>query len=462
MSSVDRGGVLPREEAKHCSILVAEDGHRFQKRLRELFPVSQHEVAHEHTLGRALKHVESEPIDLIVVSSGAVKGGRAETLDVLERLSATSPATPILFIAGPKSIRTAVSTLEVGTYQYAKMPVSDHELRLLIETALRNRPHLPQDSTPQAKSSRYGDMIGTSKSMQAVYAQVKQAAGTSIPVLLLGETGTGKDLAAMEIHRRSGKGPFVPVNLGSLPRELVATELFGHEKGVFTGASEKREGKFELARDGTVFLDEISSIDEKVQVSLLRVIEQRKFHRLGGKKSIESNARLIAATNQKLEDAVATGTFRNDLFYRLDVFRICLPPLRDREGDIPLLVDEFSSRYAGELQKDITRISPRYMELLERYDWPGNVRELKNAVQRSVLVCRGKCLTPKHLPPRLTRDRPARPALSFELGTPLEEIEREVVSRTLALAGGSRKRAAEILGISRRSLYRRLRKHGVR
>lgn len=307
-------------------------------------------------------------------------------------------------------------------------------------------------------------LVGKSKPMEDVYRHVRQAATTDIPILLMGETGTGKDLAAQAIHERSERnnGPYVVINLGALPSELVGSELFGHEKGAFTGAIERREGKFEEARNGTIFLDEIATIDAKVQVSLLRLIEQRTFHRLGGKTTIRTNARLIAASNQNLFELVEQGRFRKDLYYRFDVFRIVMPPLRQREGDIVLLIDEFLNRFNRSFKKHIVGVAPECVSLLESYDWPGNVRELKNVVQRAVLVCEGEVLLPDHLPPRFRKGKSALTKVSFEIGTPLEDVEREMIVRALAATQNNRKRAADLLGISRRALYNKLQKHNIR
>jgi transcriptional regulator with PAS, ATPase and Fis domain len=300
--------------------------------------------------------------------------------------------------------------------------------------------------------------------MQELFRQIRQAAATDLPVLLVGETGTGKELAARAIHRTSDRhdGPFIPVNAGAIPSELIASELFGHEKGAFTGAAERSKGKFELARDGSLFLDEIGSVNQKVQVSLLRIIEQKRFHRLGGQRGISTNARLIAASNEGLFDAVEQGHFREDLFYRLDVFRISMPPLRERGEDIPLLIDEFVKRYNAEFSKTIMGISPECVSRMQAYKWPGNVRELKNVIQRAVLVCNGDVILREHLPSRFQKHRPMHPSVTFDIGTTLEEMEREMIVRTLASAKNNRKRAAEILGISRRALYNKLRKHGIK
>jgi len=311
------------------------------------------------------------------------------------------------------------------------------------------------------------EIHGESRSMQSVFQQIYQAASTDLPVLILGETGTGKELVARAIHRRSErrKGPYVAVNLGAIPTELVGSELFGHEKGAFTGAGERNRGRFEQAEDGSLFLDEIATMDMKMQVSLLRVIEQKEFYRLGGAKRIPTNARLIAASNEDVAGVVEQGRFRADLYYRLDVFRIVLPPLRERKGDISLLAEKFLGRYGRELRKDVVEISSEFMMALESYDWPGNVRELKNIIQRAVLVCTGEVLLPGHLPARFHNGgkyrRPSEEEF-FKVGTTLDSMEKKMILRTLEKCGNNRTQAASLLGISRRALYNKLRKHSLR
>lgn len=320
-----------------------------------------------------------------------------------------------------------------------------------------------QDSTNKTRIIAVDKLVGKSKPMQEVYRQIRQAAATDIPILLIGETGTGKDLAAQAIHEQSERqnGPYIAINLGALPSELVGSELFGHEKGAFTGAIGRRKGKFEEARNGTIFLDEIATIDAKVQVSLLRLIEQKRFHRLGGQTTIRTNARVIAASNQNLSELVEQGRFRKDLYYRLDVFRIVMPPLHERNGDIVPLIEAFLNRFNRSFKKHIMGVAPECIDLLESYDWPGNVRELKNVVQRAVLVCEGEVLLLDHLPSRFRKGKPIPSKVSFEIGTPLEAVEREMIVRALAAAQNNRRHAADLLGISRRALYNKLRKHNI-
>ena len=312
-------------------------------------------------------------------------------------------------------------------------------------------------------SKKFGPLSGRSSAIRRVFKQIKKAASVDIPILIQGETGTGKELVGRTIHQLSGyaDGPYIPINLGAVPSEIVASELFGHERGAFTGAAVQQRGKFEHAQNGTLFLDEIESIDEKIQVTLLRVLEQRKFYRLGGKRRISTNARITAASNENLRELVDQGSFREDLFYRLDIFPIQLPPLRKRQEDIPVLVAEFIVKYNQMFKKEITAVDPECLYMLQEYDWPGNIRELKNVVQRAILLCDGPELRIEHLPSRVRSHQSALPVVSFKVGTPLEDMERSMILYTLELVENNRTEAANLLGISRRALYNRLSKYHI-
>ncbi|HXV80441.1 MAG TPA: sigma-54 dependent transcriptional regulator [Candidatus Binatia bacterium] len=304
--------------------------------------------------------------------------------------------------------------------------------------------------------------------MRSVIQHIMEAAAEDIPVLISGETGTGKDLVAAAIHKRSKRksGPFLPVNMGGIAAELVSSELFGHAKGAYTGASEARAGLFEQAQGGTIFLDEIATMDEKTQVSLLRILETKTLRRVRGEKDIHVDVRVIAATNENIEEAVKLGRFREDLYYRLDVFRIELPPLRERHGAISLLTDHFVARFAEMYSKDIRVVSRDAYRLMRRYHWPGNVRELKNVIQRAVLLAKGFELTPDLLPERIREVdssetvQPAEKA-PIHLGMSLGEVEREYIKMTLASVNGNKLKAASMLGISRRALYNKLKRFGT-
>ncbi len=309
-------------------------------------------------------------------------------------------------------------------------------------------------------------MVGLSLPMLDVFQRIMEVASADISVLLTGETGTGKELAASAIHKRSNRKdrPYISVNTGAMPPELIASELFGHEKGSFTGATERRKGRFEEADGGTIFLDEISTMDERAQVSLLRVLETKAFHRVGGEKNIHVDVRVIAATNENLDQAIKEKRFREDLYYRLDVFRIHLPPLRERPGGIEILTPYFVSQFNGVYKKNIRRMTPETFGYLRHYLWPGNVRELKNVIQRAVLMAKGEELTPDLLPARIKEaaEQPHESAannLPFHPGMTLEAVEKEFIKMTLASTGGNKKKAASMLRISRRALYNKLKRH---
>jgi DNA-binding NtrC family response regulator len=386
-------------------------------------------------------------------------------LELLEIISAKCQTTQILVLVDPRALSSAFSALKVGSYLYAKLPVSDEELQMLVDTAMIRRPEYGSNLLLKEGGEQKGfeDMVGNSPPMRDVYRQIRLASMTDIPVLLTGETGTGKDLAARAIHQLSKRSekPFVPIHLGALPAELVSSELFGYDKGAFTGAFKRYRGAFEQAHGGTVFLDEIGTIDEKNQISLLRLLETRSFQRIGGEKEIRVNTRIIAATNEDLTEAVADKRFREDLFYRLEVFPIVMPPVRNRGGDIPLLVDHFLKKFCDDYHKTILGVSPEYIQRMEAYDWPGNIREIKNVLHRSVVMCEGEVLLPDQLPERLFKIRPQSPSISVPLGSSIEEMEREMIARTLKWADNNRRRTAEILGISRRTLYNKIDKYGL-
>jgi DNA-binding NtrC family response regulator len=304
--------------------------------------------------------------------------------------------------------------------------------------------------------------------MRSVIQHIMEAAAEDIPVLISGETGTGKDLVAAAIHKRSKRkdAPYLPINMGAIAPELVTSELFGHEKGAYTGASEARAGLFEQAQGGTIFLDEITTMDEKTQVSLLRVLETKTIRRVRGEKDIQTNVRVIAATNQNIEEAVKACRFREDLYYRLDVFRIQLPPLRERHGAISLLTDHFVARFAESYKKDIRVVSRETYRLMRAYPWPGNVRELKNVIQRAVLLAKGSELTSDLLPQRIREADGSGAIKSAEqspihLGMRLEDVEKEYIKMTLSSMNENKMKAASNLGISRGALYNKLKRFGM-
>jgi len=309
----------------------------------------------------------------------------------------------------------------------------------------------------------FDSMVGRSKIMKDVYWKINLAAENDVTVLITGESGTGKELIARSIHSRSKRssGQFVAVNSGAMANDLVTSEFFGHEKGAFTGATELQDGLFENANDGTLFLDEVSSMDYKAQTSILRILENREYRRVGGKKTFKTNARIIAATNKNLHKSIEEGKFRKDLYYRFEVFTINIPPLRKRWEDIPALVKEFINQFNKELNKKIKKVSKEAMDCLIKYEWPGNVRELKSATQRAMLLSNGNTLTQESLPERLLTDNPKRKHVEIEIGLPLNEIEKKYIERTLWWLGGNKVKTAEALRISRRALYNKIEEYNL-
>jgi DNA-binding NtrC family response regulator len=434
-------------------------------RLHRIFPKQKVRVALEKSIDKVIERFEQEEYDVLILSSAAPSVGGQDSLELLELISAKCPSTQILFLAETSRLGMAMSALKAGSFHYAKLPIPDQELRLLIETALEQRleyaPNLLLKE--EVHKTKFEQMVGGSTTMRQVYRQIRQAAATEIPVYLSGETGTGKDLAAQAIHQLSSRQdkPYLPVHLGALPQELVASELFGHEKGAFTGATDSYRGSFEQANGGTVFLDEISTISEKVQISLLRLLEAKEFYRIGGRRPVRSDVRVIAASNEDLLSAVERGRFREDLYYRLEVLQIHMPPLRERHGDMLLLMEHFINTYCRTNVKNIQGVSPECLSLMSSYDWPGNVRELKNVILRAVVQCQGDIILPEHLTDRIRYGHPKVPMISMPVGQTLEAMEREMIVRTLEYTGHNKKLTAEILGISRRALYNKIKKQAI-
>jgi DNA-binding NtrC family response regulator len=354
---------------------------------------------------------------------------------------------------------------------WLQKPMDDDQILASIENMVRA-------GTPDCSSSPGGTelivpiefegILAFTLKMRSVIQYIMEAAAEDIPVLITGETGTGKDLVAAAIHKRSRRHifPYLPVNMGAIAPELVSSELFGHEKGAYTGASERRAGLFEQAQGGTLFLDEITTMDDKTQVSLLRVLETKTIRRVRGERDIHTDVRVIAATNENIEEAVQKGRFREDLFYRLDVFRIQLPPLRERFGALSLLTDHFVALFAELYKKDVRIIATETYRLIRAYPWPGNIRELKNVIQRAVLLAKGLELTPDLLPERIREATSATMARSenyspIQLGMSLEEVEKEYIKMALSSVNGNKVKAASLLKVSRRTLYNKLKRFNL-
>jgi DNA-binding NtrC family response regulator len=409
--------------------------------------------------------VLSENMADVVLSDVRMPG--MDGLTLIQRILARSPQPVCILLTAYGTIDIAVEAMQRGAYDFMTKPVNLDRLDLVLKRALQNRNMQEENQRLQQQlDHKYGleNIIGKSAAMQEVFETIRQVAPSRATVLIEGESGTGKELVAQAIHRLSPRvhGPCIPVHCAALSENLLESELFGHEKGAFTGASEQRKGRFELADGGTLFLDEVGEIDPSIQVKILRVLEERKFERVGGQKTIEVDVRIIAATNRNLKEMVEEGTFREDLFYRLHVVSIQLPPLRDRKADIELLLQHYLESLKQENGKEIEGFTPDALDILVRYPWPGNVRELRNVVERMVVLCRGNKLTVRDIPPfvRDEVDPLGAPVRGGELS--LEAAEKDLIIKAIKASGGNRTQAAEQLGISRRTLHRKLNEYQLR
>jgi len=380
-------------------------------------------------------------------------------------MSLTNPPVCIMMTAYG-SIENAVQAMQAGAYHYVTKPVNLDELELVIQRALNSRRiEVENVNLHEQIDRRYGleNIIGESPAMRQLFETVQQVAPSRATVLITGETGTGKELIAKAIHNLSPRknGAFIPVHAAALPSTLLESELFGHEKGAFTGAVERRIGRFELADGGTLFLDEVSELEPSIQVKLLRVLEERAFERVGGAKTLQVDVRLVAATNKDLKKLVSEGKFRDDLFYRLSVVTIDLPPLRERRDDIPLLVKAFLDEFGRENSKQVRELTPEALNVLLAYDWPGNVRELRNAIEQMVVLARAERLTVRDMPAAIRGSADLTKINVVRAGMTVEEAERQLIVQALKETNGNRTKAAQKIGISRRTLHRKLKEFGL-
>jgi DNA-binding NtrC family response regulator len=391
--------------------------------------------------------------------------------EVLRQSRQLRPEMAILLVTAFGDVDGAVSALQQGADDYLTKPLNLLELRRRVELQLERRLLQQRAQNLEERLERFvgfESMVGRSPAMERVFERVRVVAPAPTTVLIIGESGTGKELIANAIHGHSPRAPgrFVALNCGAIPGEILEAELFGHEKGSFTGAHQRRVGKIEAADGGTLFLDEISELSPDLQVKLLRVLEDRRITRVGGNDEIPVDFRLVAATNRNLEDEVTHGRFRRDLYYRLKVVTIALPALRQRTEDIPLLVNHFIEQFNERLERQVTSVSPALLAILKQHQWPGNVRELRNVVENLVLFARGHELTPEDLPPDYRRSPEAAvlepgPGEMAWSPRPMAEVERETILRTLEYTSGHRARAAQLLGIGLRTLQRKLKEYGV-
>jgi DNA-binding NtrC family response regulator len=389
---------------------------------------------------------------------------RMDGLGLLRALKDDGGDYTIVILTAQGTVETAVEAIKEGAYDYLTKPIEPQRLKILLEKVVERHETLREVKVLRKQlreQGTFGKMIGNSPEMRKVYQTVEQAAPTAASVLIWGESGTGKELVAQTIHQLSPRAqmPFVPINCAAIPETLLESEIFGHERGAFTGAVDRREGCFELANHGTLFMDEIAEMTPATQVKLLRVLQERQFRRLGGRNEQTVDIRVIAATNVVPAEAVKKQKLREDLYYRLNVFAIELPPLRQRKDDLPLLIQSFIAEFNVRNGRQVAAVEPEAMRVLEQYNWPGNVRELRNVIERAVILSGGQFIEAKHLPPLVTGSPDvAKPTLALTPGTTVEEAEQRLILMTLEHTRDNKTRAAEILGISLKTLHNKLNK----
>src|SRR3954471_10533497 len=436
-------------------LLIVDDELSVRDSLNKWFREEGYEVHVAEDANEALTLMAQKKFDVALLD---IKMRGTDGIELQKRLHEIDPELISIMMTGYASVETAVEALKNGAYDYVTKPLDPDEIAHIVKNALSHR-HAREENVrlreTVAEIGQHPDLIGQSSAMQKIFEAIETVAPTDATVLINGESGTGKELVARAIHTNSPRRfhPLVTIHCGALTETLLESELFGHEKGAFTGAQYRKKGKFELAEGGTVFLDEIGDISLKTQTDLLRVLQEREIVRVGGNQTIKVDFRCVAATNKDLEKLIEEGHFRPDLFYRLNVFRVDLPPVRDRKDDIPLLVNHFVAKFSQQMNKRINRVAPGAMYLLQQYPWPGNVRELENAVERAMVVASEPELREQDfiLKPR-NGDKPE--------GKKLDEIEKVHILRVLDECGGNQTRAAEVLDIDRVTLHNKLKKYG--
>jgi DNA-binding NtrC family response regulator len=450
-------------------VLIVEDEENERSGLAELISAWGYrtEIAADGVEG--LEKIESWEPGIVVTD---LKMPRMDGMELLERVSQMPCELSLILLTAQGSIDAAVSAMKLGAYDFIEKPVNPTRLRNILQNASRQRGtdrELEVTRRLLRDSGKLGSLVGCSRKMQEVFHLIELVAPSTASVLITGESGTGKELVARTIHELSPRKnrPFVAINCAAIPETLIESEIFGHEKGAFTGALERRTGCFELAESGTLLLDEIGEMPVGTQAKLLRVLEDRKLRRLGSKSETTIDVRVLAATNKIPEEAVARGELRNDLYYRLNVFNIHMPPLRSIKEDIPNLTHTLIKEMNAKHQRNVRTASDQVMQMFDNFSWPGNVRELRNTLERAVIVCDGSVIEPRHLPPAFGAN-PLRfgqndaDAIHVGVGTTVDEAERQLIVKTLESTHNNKTRAAEVLGISLKTLHNKLKEYGTR
>ncbi len=446
-------------------ILIVDDDIAHRTMLKVNLMGGGYEIIEADDGDQVLPTLADNEVDLILMD---LKMQRMDGMEAIKLLRKNGNVEPIVVITAFSSVESAVEAMKYGAMDYVTKPVDIDALKLTVEKALDFEAMREENQELKKRLGEqfdFGNIIGRSPAMQKLFETLSLVAPSDATVLINGESGTGKELIAGALHHNSLRKdkPFIKVNCAALHENLLESELFGHEKGAFTGADTQRLGRFEQASEGTLFLDEIGDMSLQTQAKILRVLQEGELERLGGSKTISVDVRLVAATHKDLNTMVTEGTFRQDLYFRLSVVPIELPTLRDRTEDIPVLADFFLKRYAKKNKKDIKGFHPQALMLLARYSWPGNIRELENTVERAVILCLGEQITPKELPPQMLPDdfKASSQSADSSGGLTLKDMERDAIRATLEQTGGNKSKSAKLLGIARQTLLNKIKEYGL-
>ncbi len=439
-------------------ILIVEDDPTVGESLRHLFKKKGHAILLASNGKEALQLFRHKIVDLVITD---VVMPKMDGIELLEAVKGLRPETEVIVISAQGTIEKAVQAMKLGAFDFIEKPINPRVISLLLERALEKQTLILQNRDLRTRLEdkfHFKNIIGRSGGMIRIFELIRHIAPYDSSVLIIGESGTGKELIANAIHYNSPRAsmPFIKVSCASLSEGIIESELFGHEKGAFTGAVTSRKGRFELAHQGILFLDEVEDIPPATQIKLLRVLQEGEFERVGGNKTIKVNLRIIAASNRDLQEEVRGGTFREDLYYRLNVVNIKLPPLRDRRDDIPFLVHYFIEKNNKKYNMKVKGISQKAMNVLTDYGWTGNVRELENTIESVLVVNSPAVIDVQHLPQEIRNFKERTEVISIKIGTPLEEVEKEMLIQTLRMTKGNKRKAAHLLGINVRTIHRKM------
>ncbi len=439
-------------------ILVVEDDPAVGESIRLLLKKRGYAILRASNGKEGLHLFRQKPVDLVITD---LVMPRMDGIELLEAVKNLRPEAEVIVISAQGSIEKAVQAMKLGAFDFIEKPINPRVISLVVERALEKQTLVLQNRDLRSKLEdrfQFKNIVGKSAEMVKVFELIQHIAPYDSSVLIIGESGTGKELIANAIHYNSPRSsnPFIKVSCASLSEGIIESELFGHEKGAFTGAIASRKGRFELAHHGTLFLDEVEDIPPATQIKLLRVLQEGEFERVGGNRTIAVNIRVIAASNRDLQEAVKRGTFREDLYYRLNVVNIKLPPLRERRDDIAFLVNFFIEKYNKKYHMKVRGISKRAMTLLTEYEWTGNVRELENTIESIMVINSPEVIDISHLPQEVREFEGGPEVISIKIGTPFEEVEREILIRTLKATRGNKRKAAQLLGINVRTIHRKM------